>query len=841
RFRLFYENAPLGYQSLDMNGCLLEVNRAWLETLGYTHEEVVGRWFGDFLAPDNVERFRANFPKFKAAGEVCGVQFEMLRKDGSTVTVAFDGQIGRDRWGLFKQTHCIMHDITERKHVEQQLLAQRDALSVIFESAPYILLLVNRDHRIENINRIGAEFAGKPKEKLLGLLGGQVFNCINSFEAPGCGGNVQCNDCPVRTRVTRTFLTGEASYDEEGHLTVISEDLGEVRVDLLISATPVEIDTRDMVLVTMVDITERKKAENELRKSEMRFKNLADLLPQFVYEVNAEGFFTFANQAAMEMSGYTREHIDRGLRLVDVIAPEAAEKAMQGFAKILQGEKIIGQEYLLKALDGKIIPVVSYANPIEQEGKVVGSRGVAVDLTELKGAQEALRHSEATLRTLIEAAPIGIGQVSANRELKWTNEMLCKMTGYSSDELIGQSARILYESDEEYSRVGQVKHPLVRQSGRGSVETRFRRKDGTAIEVLLSSSSIASRDLSHGLVFTAMDITERKVLADQLLHSQKMEAVGVLAGGIAHDFNNLLQVIGGYASVALIDVKEGASGYSEFVEIRKAARRAGELTQALLTFSRRVESKLRPVNLNHEIRNVAKMLSRTIPKMIEIIMNLEEPLDSVNADPAQLQQVVMNLALNARDAMPNGGKLVIETRKVRLDEEYCRSHLKTRPGNYLLLSVSDSGTGMDDETRNHIFDPFFTTKETGKGTGLGLSIVFGIVKSHGGNIICYSESGQGTTFKIYLPALVATADPEETEFFERLRGGNETILLVDDEDSVRKLGAQILKKFGYSVLTATNGKEGLVVYRENRSHIDLVILDLIMPEMGGKDCLAQIL
>jgi two-component system, cell cycle sensor histidine kinase and response regulator CckA len=260
------------------------------------------------------------------------------------------------------------------------------------------------------------------------------------------------------------------------------------------------------------------------------------------------------------------------------------------------------------------------------------------------------------------------------------------------------------------------------------------------------------------------------LLQKQLIEAQKMEAIGTLAGGIAHDFNNLLQVINGYAEIAMFRIKEGDVGYSALLEIRRAARSAAELTQGLLTFSRRVESKLRPVDLNQELQEVAKMLARTLPKMIEIEMDLFEPLDTVNSDPAQLQQVVMNLAVNARDAMPNGGRLSIETKNVHLDEEYCKSYLEVSPGNYVLLSISDSGTGMDEETRKHIFDPFFTTKETGKGTGLGLSIVFGIVKSHGGNILCHSEPGHGTTFKVYLPALGKTRDVAETMQFPACTG-----------------------------------------------------------------------
>ncbi len=335
---------------------------------------------------------------------------------------------------------------------------------------------------------------------------------------------------------------------------------------------------------------------------------------------------------------------------------------------------------------------------------------------------------------------------------------------------------------------------------------------------------------------------KRDSLQSQLLQAQKMEAVGVLSGGIAHDFNNLLQVIQGYSDLALFCVPEGQKGYAHLREIKKAAQHAAELTKALLTFSRRIESRLRPIDLNQEIRHVTAMLFRTIPKIIDIRIDLEEKIHTVNADPSQLQQVVMNLVLNARDAMPKGGTLSIQTRNLKLDEEYCRTHLGTKPGDYVLLAISDDGSGMDSKTKALIFDPFFTTKEMGKGTGLGLSIAYGIIKSHGGHILCYSKPDEGTTFRIYLPALIQEdVESSETTGIEVITGGTETILIIDDEVALRELASEMLADFGYKVLSAPNGKEGIKLYSESLDEIHLVILDLIMPEMGGKQCLERIL
>ncbi|NNL42261.1 MAG: response regulator, partial [Desulfobacterales bacterium] len=270
---------------------------------------------------------------------------------------------------------------------------------------------------------------------------------------------------------------------------------------------------------------------------------------------------------------------------------------------------------------------------------------------------------------------------------------------------------------------------------------------------------------------------------------------------------------------------------------------ASELTLQLLTFSRKVESKLRPVNLNHQVEHIHKLLKRTIPKMIDIELHLEEKLKIINADPAQIEQVLMNLAVNARDAIHEEGKLIIETENVTLDEEYCKTHLGTRPGEHVLLIVSDTGAGMDRETADHIFEPFFTTKGMGKGTGLGLSMVYGIINSHGGYISCYSEPGEGTTFKIYLPVIDAEIKEEILEQKEEIipAGGSEAIILVDDEEFILELGEEILSKFGYRVYTAPDAESALKIYQEMKNSISLIILDLIMPGMGGRRCLEELM
>lgn len=329
----------------------------------------------------------------------------------------------------------------------------------------------------------------------------------------------------------------------------------------------------------------------------------------------------------------------------------------------------------------------------------------------------------------------------------------------------------------------------------------------------------------------------------QLRQAQKMESLGTLAGGIAHDFNNILSAIIGYSELAFDDGQEGVANLDSIKEIQKAGERAKDLVTQILTFSRKMEPDFKPIDLNQAVKQIKKMLERTFPKMVSIEDRLADDLWPINADDGNIIQLLMNLCTNAHDAMPDGGQLVIETENVTLDLEYANQHAEAEPGDYVRLTVADTGCGMDKETIEHIFDPFFTSKEIGKGTGLGLSTVYGIVKSHDGHIMCYSELDQGTTFRVYLPALVSDSVSEKRREAEQdnIQGRGETILLVDDEEQIRDICGKLLTRWGYQVIVANCGEDALNIYRERYGEIDLVILDISMPGMGGHKCLKELL
>jgi two-component system, cell cycle sensor histidine kinase and response regulator CckA len=414
-------------------------------------------------------------------------------------------------------------------------------------------------------------------------------------------------------------------------------------------------------------------------------------------------------------------------------------------------------------------------------------------------------------------------------------------TGYAVEEVLGRNPSILKSGKHDESFYKKMWDTITGGlTWNGHLINR--KKDGSLFEEEATISPV--RDAFGNIInYVAVkrDVTHEQALQRELLQAQKMEAIGTLAGGVAHDFNNLLQVVLGYSELLLIERDTPNRMRGDLEKINVAARNGAELVQRLLTFSRRTQIEPRPLNLNHRITEVQQILVRTIPKIIEVELVLDDRLAPLNADPTQIDQILMNLALNAKDAMPEGGKLIIETENATLEKEYCLNHFDAKPGDYVLLKVSDTGHGMDKETREHIFEPFFTTKPVGEGTGLGMAMVYGSVKQHGGCVMCYSEPDHGSTFKIYFPALKHAIESEPVVSEVMPAGGNETILLVDDEEFVCELGERILTKAGYTVLTAANGRKALELYNSKSQDIALVVLDLIMPEMAGKECLEEIL
>jgi PAS domain S-box-containing protein len=451
----------------------------------------------------------------------------------------------------------------------------------------------------------------------------------------------------------------------------------------------------------------------------------------------------------------------------------------------------------------------------------------------LRSAQEGLRRSELNFRSLVMNAPYGICRCNSDAIILDANPALVAMLGReAASELVGMNVANLYEDSQEWFKVADYFRSV--QSFNGLL-AEWKKKDGIATSLRLSGRAIRGERNAIFFELYAEDVTERHSLEQQLRQSQKMEAVGRLAGGIAHDFNNLLMVISGYSEFLLEKIAENKELRPPAQEIANAANRATGLTRQLLAFSRKQMLMPRVLDLNSLVSENLKMLTRVIGEDIDLVMAPSADLGAVKADPGQIEQVIMNLAVNARDAMPHGGKLTIETSNVTLDESYARFHASATPGEYIMLAISDSGVGMDAETKSHIFEPFFSTKGA-KGTGLGLSTVYGIIKQSGGFIWVYSEPGKGTTFKIYLPCVAAERDAEAQPVLAAKNDrGYETILLVEDEANLRRLTSDYLRNQGYTILEAPDGDAAIRVSESYPDAIHLLLTDVIMPGMNGRE------
>ena len=454
---------------------------------------------------------------------------------------------------------------------------------------------------------------------------------------------------------------------------------------------------------------------------------------------------------------------------------------------------------------------------------------------EIKRNELALRRSEARYRSLVQSSVYGIYRSSLEGRFLDVNQALITMLGYESPEevLLLDPEKDIFAQPREHARLVDE----FRRTGRlDGIELKWKRRDGGIITVRISGRAVSSTDEpADVLEAIAEDVTDRRALEDQFRQSQKMEAVGRLAGGVAHDFNNLLMVISGYAEVILADLPGEHPLHEKGRAIQIAADRATTLTRQLLAFSRKQLLELKVVDVNAIVADMERLLRPLIGENIELAAVLTPQAAHVRADAGQLEQVLMNLVVNAKDAMPNGGRLTIQTQNILMDESLRRGQQFIRPGNYVMLSVSDTGTGMDKETQSRIFEPFFTTKEKGKGTGLGLSTVYGIVKQSGGYVMVQSEVGHGTSFHIYLPQVQGAAEKHPAPTPAAAAGGSETILLVEDEESVRQLVRDTLASKGYRVLEADSGEAGIAIADKHEGQIDLIITDVMMPGMSGRE------
>ncbi|HLY61482.1 MAG TPA: response regulator [Terriglobia bacterium] len=580
------------------------------------------------------------------------------------------------------------------------------------------------------------------------------------------------------------------------------------------------------------DLTERKRAEEALRDSEERYRLLfeGNPGPMWVYDIATLRFLT-VNEAAVQHYGYSNDEF-LSMSVKDIRPPEDVPALLDNIAHSKGGLDHAG-EWRHRKKDGALIDVEITSHSIDFGGRRA-ELVLVNDVTDRKRAVELLRLSEERFRKAFDTnpEPVTISTIADGRYID-VNESFLRTMGFHREEIIGHTSKEIgyWEKPEDREKIIREIQQLGRVDG---MEINFRTKSGQRRVGLLSAEKI-ELDNQYCLLAVTKDITERKELEQQFRQAQRMEAVGRLAGGVAHDFNNILTVINGYSEVMLGQIQIESPHKTYLNEIRKAGERAAGLTRQLLAFSRQQVLAPQVLDVNTVIDNVHSMLKRLIGEDIDLVTIPGKDLGRVKADPGQIEQVLLNLAVNARDAMPGGGKLTIETANVDLDESYAHNHVTAVPGPHVMLAVTDSGTGIDTETQKRIFEPFFTTKEKGKGTGLGLSTVYGIVKQSAGHIWVYSELGQGTTFKIYLPRVDAPLEVAESKkTTPEPSVGQETVLVAEDDGPIRLLVRVSLEARGFTVLEAPDGLEALSLAAQHKGTIHLLLTDLVMPEISGR-------
>ncbi|NTU84599.1 MAG: PAS domain S-box protein, partial [Chloroflexales bacterium] len=761
------------------------------------------------------------------AHEVVHHQEQHYRRGDGTLTIfSVNAAPIRDAGGRVVAAVSTFDNIASVKQMEQTLANSQAQLASIIDSAMDAIITVDDDQRITIWNAAAERMFSCPVAEALGQPLDRFIPA--RYQAKH------------REHVRAFGRTGTTTRTMGGlrPLTALRADGVEFPIEASISQ--VAIEGRKLYTVIMRDITARVRVEIELRISEERFSKAFQASPvAMVISAVSDGRILDANDRFLSLFGRDRGAVlgQTSIMLDLWVNPGDRARALE---LLRQHGAVRDLEVAIRAADDAEREVLLSLDQLQlaDEPCLITT---LYDISERKQAEQALRESRQQLQAILDNAPALISlkhpdghYVLVNRrfEVLLAREV-GQIIGHTDDDLFPQEQATLFQ---EHDRA------VLEQGAPLEVEEMVPHADGphtySAVKFPLTDLTGAS----YALCSIATDVTERKQLEAQLLQSQKMESVGQLAGGIAHDFNNLLTAIGGYTELALADIPADNPATGDLHEVLKAADRAAALTRQLLAFARRQPIDPVIINLNTLVSELDKLLRRLISEAITLTIQLTPNLHLVKADPGQLEQVLINLVVNARDAMPEGGQLLVETANVVLDPRYAYGHLDIPAGPYVMLAVSDSGIGMTPEVQTHVFEPFFTTKEPGKGSGLGLSTCYGIVKQHGGTIWVYSEPGQGTSVKVYLPPLTdAHGEAPRAERDRQLPQGNETILVVEDEEAVRVLTARILRSCGYSVLEAAHGVEALRIARTYQpAMIHLLLTDMVMPQMGGRATADQV-
>ncbi|MCC7262616.1 MAG: PAS domain S-box protein [Candidatus Latescibacteria bacterium] len=828
RLRAFFDHAQASVWLKDLDGRFLDINQYDLAIHGLPIAQVLGHTVFEIWPQPQAQTYADNDRRVIEAGAPMIFEEKALLADGEHVFLTTKFPL-RDAAGRIYALGAICTDITNRKHAEDLLRENEARFRHLIEALPVALFIQTRGC-FAYLNRAAIRLFGAAGDELLGTRVADLFP-------------------PERRQLVAERI--RRLNEERQPVPPLENSIQQpdgTWVPVTVVAAPFTWHGEASALVLVHDLTEAKKAEAAIRdrlRLEEQFSRLAATAPGGIYILqtwpDTRARFLYASPGFATLTGVPLEQLLNDTEAVMAqIHPDDQPGYAAAFREALQRLGMFAAEFRISHPQQGWIWVEARSTPQPQPDGSVWWHGFTSDITARKQAEQALLNQEALLRETGHLAKVG-GWVfdTTTGESHWTEEV-ARIHDLDPQQSISKELGLNYYQGESRARIEAAVAAAIAQGTPYDLELELVSAAGKRKWVRTIGHPVRENGRVVGLRGSLQDITERVQLEAQLRQAQKMEAIGQLAGGVAHDFNNLLTVIMGAGELVLMRTPADDPRRSLLADILHAGERAAALTSQLLAFSRR--QMLNPVvlDLNHAVANPEKMLRRLIGEDITLTAVLSPALNRVRIDPGQLEQVILNLAVNARDAMPQGGLLTIETRAIELDEGYCRAHPEVQPGHYVLLSMTDTGQGMSPEVKARIFEPFFTTKVAGKGTGLGLATVFGIVKQSEGHIEVYSETGVGTGFKIYLPAVDAEAAPARPAGQDEVPSGHETILVAEDEQGLRRLAREILEGYGYRVLEAANGREGLELALAQEDQIDLLLTDIVMPEMGGRDLAAAL-
>ena len=843
KHRFLYKNSPAINIIVGIDGLIKDINKSVVVNLGYSRDEAIGKYVLDFVVPEQRENVTTQLERAFKGKYTPAIDVDVYAKDGSIHTILFSpGQLLMFEG---KQPNSVLFtaiDITRRlssEHVGKQAEAQRAAtlealgeseqlFQTVFDTTQDSIFIKDLTLKYIQVNPAMEKLFGLPASKLIGQTDENLFG-------EEAGAYVREIDSRV--------ISGESIED------VHTKPVEGIPKTFHVIKVPIRDKTGKITGLCGIarDITERKWVEEELIESEQRYRDIVEKSGIAISLDDEKGDIKYANKKFAELFGYSSKEI-RAKSIKTVVHPDDVERVMKFHNQRIHGEQAPSR-YELRGIrkDGSTLYLETDVVEVRKGEKIVGTRSYIWDITERKRIEGELKKAQEYSRNLIDSSLDMIISVNQERRIVEFNRAAQETFGYTKDEVLGKHIDILYADPEE----GLKAHNTTRKIGRFSAEIMNRRRNGELFPTFLSASVLQDENGEFlGVMGVSRDISEfkwsekeKENLQTQLLQAQKMEAVGQLSGGVAHDFNNLLTVILGYSHLTLRHIDEDTPIHKNIEKIAKAGKQAATLTRQLLAFSRKQVLQPKVLNLNKVLTDVQKMLQRLIGEDIKLEADLDPNLKNVKVDPGQIEQVVMNLVVNARDAMPDGGKITIRTENVDIDKDLLKVIPEALPGRFVRFSVEDTGVGIDKAILNQIFEPFFTTKEIGVGTGFGLSVVYGIIKQHDGWINVYSEPGQGSTFKVYLPAIpVMIEDEKEDEIsLKDLHGNGERILLVEDEAGIREFAAEDLRENGYVVLEAESSKDALDIFKSEDGNFDLVFSDVVLPDKNGLQLVDELL